>query len=95
MIIIQNIDDNECFKWCLIRYLNLVNHHPARITKSDKDFPKKLDFKELKFPVKVRDIHKNEKKNYIGVSVLVMKIKKKHRIYVSKNVVKKNMLIYY
>ena len=78
MIIIQNIDDNEYFKWCLIRYLNLVNHHPARITKSDKDFPKKisLDFKKLKVPVKVRDIHKNEKKNYIGISVLVMKIKK-------------------
>ena len=28
---IQNTDDNECFKWCLLRYLNHVDHHPARI----------------------------------------------------------------
>ena len=35
---IQNVDDNECFKWCLVRYLNSANHHPAKITKADKDF---------------------------------------------------------
>ena len=42
---IQNVDDNECFKWSLVRYLNLADHHPARITKVDKDFAKKLDLK--------------------------------------------------
>ena len=57
MINIQNIADNQCFKWCLVRYLNLADHHPVRITKSDKDFAKKLDFKDIKYPVKVRDIH--------------------------------------
>ena len=29
----QNIDDNECFKWCLVRYLHVVDHYPAGITK--------------------------------------------------------------
>ena len=46
---IQNIDDNECFKWSIVRYLNPANHHPARITKADKDFAKKLDFKDIRF----------------------------------------------
>ena len=30
--------------------------------KSDKDFAKRLDFKVITFPVKIRDIHKIEKK---------------------------------
>ena len=25
-------DTNECFKWCLVRYLNPAHHNPARIT---------------------------------------------------------------
>ena len=58
----NKIDDNECFKWCLVRYLDLSDHHAARITKADKDFAKKLDFKDIKFLVKVRDIYKIEKK---------------------------------
>ena len=31
LINIQNIDDNECFKRCLVRYLQPANHDPARI----------------------------------------------------------------
>ena len=58
LINIQNIDDNECSKWCLFRYLHPAEHNPRRITKSDKYFAKKLDFKEIKIPVKVRDLHK-------------------------------------
>ena len=61
LINIQNIDDTECFKWSIVRYLNPGNHHPARITKADKDFAKKLDFKDIKSPVKIRDIYKMEK----------------------------------
>ena len=38
--------------------LNPADHHPARITKADKDFVKMLGFKDIKFPVKIRDIHK-------------------------------------
>ena len=58
---IQNIYDNECFKWSIVRHLNPENHHPARITKTDRDFAEKLDFKNIKFPIKIRDIHKIEK----------------------------------
>ena len=84
MINIQNIDDNECFKWCVVRYLNPADHHPSRITKAAKDFAKRLDFKDMKFTVKTRDIHKIEKKNSIDISAFGYENKKKYSINVSK-----------
>ena len=35
LIKIQNIDDNECFKWSKVRYLNPADHHQARIKKAE------------------------------------------------------------
>ena len=96
LINIQNIHDNECFKWYLVRYLHPVDHNPKRITKTDDGFSKKLDFKDIKFPVKVRNIHTIEKKIILSTLVfLVMKIRKNIKSMYQKNVVKKNMLIYY
>ena len=69
LINIQNIDDNECFKWCLVRYLSRGDHYPVRITS---------------FPVKIRDIHKIEKKNSIGISIFGYESKEEYPIYVSK-----------
>ena len=52
---------------------------------TDKDFAKRLDFKNIKFPVKIRDIQKIEKKNFIqDISVFGYENKEKHPIYVSK-----------
>ena len=61
LVNIQNIDDcfimmniiDECFKWSIVRYLHPTDHNPKRITKADKEFAKKLDFKVIKFPVKI------------------------------------------
>ena len=69
MINIQNINVNECFKWCLVKYLNSADRNPTRIAKSDKDFSKRIDFDDTKFPVKTRDIRKTEKKNSISITV--------------------------
>ena len=69
MIDTQNIDDNECFKWCSVIYLHPADHEPARTTKADKDFARKFDFKDIKIPVKIRNFHKIEKKNSITISV--------------------------
>ena len=33
---IQNINDNECLKWYLVRYLHRTNHNPKRIRKVGK-----------------------------------------------------------
>ena len=66
-----------------------------RVTKANKDFAKQLDFKYIKFPVKIIDTHKIEKKNSIGVSFFGYENKEKHPVYVAKNVVEKKMLIHY
>ena len=52
LINIQDTDDNECFKWCLVRYLNSADHHPARVRKADIYFANRLHFKDIKFPGK-------------------------------------------
>ena len=68
----------------MVAYLHPADQHSAKITKSDKDFVKKFVFKDIKFPVKNRDIHKIEKKNYSGISDFGYKNKVKYPIYVSK-----------
>ena len=77
MINIQNIDDNERFKWCRVRYLHPADDNPRKMTKADNNFARELDFKDIKFPVKVRMIHEIERKNYIGINVFGHEDKKK------------------
>ena len=84
LINIQKTDYNECSIQCLVRYLNPADYNPRRITKADKHFAKKLDFKDIKFPAKIRDTHKIENKNSIGISVFGYENKEKHPIHVSK-----------
>ena len=35
---IQNIDRNECFKWCLVKYLHPADHHLSEIRKGGRLF---------------------------------------------------------
>ena len=83
MINVSNIYDNESFKWCLVRHLNPAGHNRRRITKAKKDFVKRLDFKDIKFLAKIRDVHKIEKKNSIAISVFDNEIKQRYPIHVS------------
>ena len=57
------------------------------------------DFKDIKFPVKTRDIHKiekkKEKKNSITTSVFGYENREGIQSMYQKNVAKKNMLVYY
>ena len=84
----------------MVRYLNPPNHHPARITKTDKEFANRLDL-ILKIknqnPVKIRDIQKidKEKNSLIFIMVLPMEVKKNIKFMYQNNSVKKNMSIYY
>ena len=68
LINIQKTDENECYQWCLFRYLNPADHNPRRITKADNNFAKRLDFKNIKFPVKTRDIHKIKKRSLLALA---------------------------
>ena len=57
--------------------MNALNGvYSARTAKVDKHFIKKLDFKDIKVPVKVRYIHKMEKSILLTLLFLVMKIRK-------------------
>ena len=84
MINIQTIDNNGYFKWYLVRYLYPADHISSRIRKSDKLFGDELDFEDIKFPVKIKDIHKIGKKNSTGISVFGYENKVKYPIYVSR-----------
>ena len=72
-----------------------ADYYPARITKANKNFAKRLDFKDIKFPVKIRDIHKIEKKIPSALVFLDMKIKKNTQSMYQNNVAKKKLLNYY
>ena len=53
----------------MLRYLNPVDHHPARIRKIDELIGNELDFEDIKSSVKTIDIYKIEKRNSIGICV--------------------------
>ena len=75
----------------MFRYLYPADHHQARITKANKDFEKEPDFKVITFPVKIRDIHRIEKKNSFAISVFGYESKLKIQSIYQKNAVKKNV----
>ena len=53
LINIKN-EDNGCFRWCHIRYLNPQDKYPQRIKKIDRQYIKKLDYNEIELPVSVK-----------------------------------------
>ena len=75
LINIQNIIDNECFKWYLVRYLHPTDHNPRKMRKFDKLCGDKLDFESIRVPFKVRD--KVKEIILLAVVLLVMKIRNK------------------
>ena len=60
----QNID-NKCFLWSHVRHLNPRKKNPQRITQSDREFAKRLDYSGISFPV-TRN-HRIEKQNKINI----------------------------
>ena len=75
--------DNECFRWCHIRYLNPQGKDPQRIKKSDKHYIKNLDYQGIKFPITIKQINKIEKKNSIRINVFGYEEKQPYPIYIS------------
>ena len=56
IINIQN-EDNKCFLWSILRYLYPKEVHSERLCDLKK-YENELNFEEIKFPVKVKDITK-------------------------------------
>ena len=84
-------DDNECFRWCHIRYLNPQDVHPERIKKIDKEYINQLDYSEIEFPVTTKKYNKIEKKNEININVFGYENKQPYPIYISKEKYEKHM----
>ena len=77
-------EDDECFRWCHIRYLNPQTKDPQRIKKSDKAYVEKLDYSGIEFPVSIKHFNKIEKKNNIRINVFGYEEKQPYPIYISK-----------
>ena len=71
----------------MVSYLHPEDH------KADKDFTRKLDFRDIGLPIKVRDINKIEKMNCISIAVLVMKVRKNIQ-FMYQEMFSKDMFIY-
>ena len=70
LINMQN-EDEECFKWSILRALNPKDNHPERIDKDLKSKQDTLNMKGIKYPVDFRDIDRFESQNpNISISVL-------------------------
>ena len=55
----KNTDD-ECFKWIVTIAMNPVEKDPQRITKDLREQSNEFDWKDIKFPVSLKDIDKFE-----------------------------------
>jgi len=67
----KNKEDNQCFKWSIVRAWNIVKIHPERITKQLEEQVKTFNFGGIAFPVSWKGIDKFEKQNpKIPVNVL-------------------------
>ena len=84
-------EDNECFRWCHIRYLNPQDVHPERIKKIDKEYINQLDYSEIEFPVTTKKYNKIEKQNEININVFGYENKQPYPIYISKEKYEKHM----
>ena len=56
-------EDNQCFKWCVVRALNPVKKNSERITKELIEQAESLNWSGLKFPVDLKQIKTFEKNN--------------------------------
>ena len=61
--------DNNCFKCCLIRFLNPTNSHHERINKKDKKIAETLDYSSINFTMKAKDYEIVEERFNINVNI--------------------------
>ena len=71
LINIKN-DDQKCFLWCHVRYINPLKEHPERSKKNDKEIAcNLLNYDEIEFPVEEKDFKKTEVQNNTCINVFV------------------------
>ena len=84
-------EDDQCLRWCHIRYLNPQTKDPQRIKKSDKQYVSNLNYDGIEFPVATKHYNKIEKQNEININVFGYEDKQQYPIFVSKEKYDKEM----
>ena len=79
IIKIQN-EDNKCFLWSILRYLHPKEVHGERLSDLKK-YDNELNFEEIKFPLKFKDITKFEKLNPNLPGINVFSINENNKVY--------------
>ena len=79
-IINMKNEDNECFKWCVLRALNLKDKNNERIDKDLKSKQNTLNMEGIRYPVNFRDIDRFESQNP-EISITILGYNKDERVY--------------
>jgi len=75
-------EDNQCFKWCVVRALNHVEEHSERVTKELRKQAEELNWNDITFPVSLNEIDKFERNNTdLSVNVFDYEGSVKHFVY--------------
>ena len=72
--------DEECFKWCVLRALYPKDNHPERIDKDLKSKQDTLNMKCIRYPVNFRDIDRFVSQNP-EISITILGYNKDERVY--------------
>ena len=83
LINIKNKDD-ECFRWCHIRHLNLQDKNPQRIKKGDKKMINELNYDGIDFPLSQKHYNKVEKQNSMRINIFGYENGQPFPIHISK-----------
>ena len=79
-IINMKNEDDECFKWSVLRALYPKDNHPERIDNDLKSKQDTLNMKRIRYPVSFRDIDRFESQNP-NISISVVGYNKDERVY--------------
>ena len=80
VIINMENEDNKCFLWSILRYLHPREKHSPRINHLKK-YENDLNFKEINFPVKVKDIKKFENQNPSLPGINIFSLNDNNKVY--------------
>lgn len=71
---VQNKNDNKCFMWSILSAIYPAKKDADRTSKYI-EYMEELNFKDIEFPMKLKDIPKFEKQNEISINVYSYNIK--------------------
>ena len=79
LINIKN-EDNYCFIWSYIRYINPLDKNPNRITKSDKDLFNNIyeKLKYFEFPLKINKNNIKKIENILEINICILSADEKN-----------------